>query len=124
MNQWKKLSTDCERSAQKLKDSGYIRGCVNRAYYAVYSAATMLLLANGYIPDARREGPPHGDVLNLAGRIASISPERLENISEEIRILYRMRLDADYFAKKRVDMRMAQTSLTMCRSIMRKLGVI
>ncbi len=124
MNEWKKLSRDCERSAQKLRDSGYLRGCVNRAYYAVYSTAAMQLLANGYVPEARREGPPHGDVLSLAGRILSIRPDRLETISERIRTLYRMRIWADYYAKKTVDSRMAETSLAICRNVLKDLGVI
>jgi len=124
LNQWKKLSRDCEMSAQKLKEAGYLRGCLNRAYYAVYSAATMQLLANGYSPEPRREGPPHGEVFNLCGKIAALSDERLGRISEQIRILYRMRLDADYFARKTVTMRMAGTGLTMCRAVLKELGVL
>jgi len=124
INAWKKLSRDDERSAQKLKDAGYLRGCISRAYYAVYSAATMHMLASGYIPDARKEGPPHGEVLNLVGRIDSISRERLEMISGKIRILYRMRLDADYFANKNVDARMAGTGLTICRSVLKEFSIL
>lgn len=124
MSKWKKLSKDCEHSAQKLKDSGYLRGCVNRSYYAVYSAVTMLLLANGYIPEARREGPPHGDVLNLVGRVSSMRRERLEIIGEKTRTLYKMRLDADYFATRTIDARMAKTSLIICRSVLKELGVL
>lgn len=123
MNEWKKLSRDCERSAQKLRDSGYLRGCVNRAYYAAYSAATMLLLANGYTPGARREGPPHGDVLDMTGRVTSIPADRLDIISQKMRTLYKMRLDADYFAKRTIDARMAQASLLICRSVLKELGV-
>jgi uncharacterized protein (UPF0332 family) len=121
LSTWKKLSRDCERSAHMLKRAGYLRGCINRAYYAVYSAATMHLLACGYVPESRREGPPHGDILNLTARIRSIPRAKLDAIDSRIRALHKMRLHADYFASKTVDARMAEASLVLCRGILKEL---
>jgi len=63
----------------------------------------------------------HGEILNIDLRVRSIPQGRLDLIGRNIRTLYKMRLDADYYPKKTVDARMANHSLVLCRSVLKEL---
>jgi uncharacterized protein (UPF0332 family) len=124
VNEWKKISGDKLRSAEKLRDSGYLRSALSRAYYAAYSAVTMHLVADNYVPPSSdRERPGHAESQSLVLRLPSLSKNDAKDVREKVSRLYKFRLEADYRAKVQISRRQADQAIMICRSVLGKLGM-
>jgi len=121
---WNEIAIDNFKSAQKLRDLGYLRGCVNRAYYAAFSAVTFALGAGpAYRPG--RQTPDHKLVtVLLEQHVQSLPRWQLSAVKAAVRRLYSVRIDADYPSNARIDRAIACGALRDCRVVLDGLEVL
>ncbi len=88
------------RAAKSLKDSGYLRSAINRAYYSAYASTTGALEQGGTsLGAADRPNPGHEQLSKLIRH--NLEPKRLSDVqrrdlARRFRDLRRLRVMSDY----------------------------
>jgi uncharacterized protein (UPF0332 family) len=97
MPKWKDLARDNRLAAYELNRAGHWRSCVSRAYYAIFSATTGILILQGIRMSKDHSNPSHVKLPALVRvHLARLQHHRRWRLAALIRTLYNMRLAADY----------------------------
>ena len=102
---WWKMAQGSLAAAQLLAKDGEARSSASRAYYAVYQAATALLLYYGMTPPADREAWSHEATPDLIRRLSGtiISEDARKDIKLRLEACYELRIIADYVGQANVE---------------------
>ena len=101
---WRDLADASRTAAYELFQNGRWRSCASRAYYAVYSDATRVLLSVGTTMPANQNNPKHKAVPSLLAHNAH--PLGLNDrwrLSGLVTGLYNFRVIADYVPATTLD---------------------
>jgi uncharacterized protein (UPF0332 family) len=112
MATWREMATDCRFASYEMFHYGRWRTCVNRAYFAVDSAATEALIRQGTTMPADREGPSHAKLPGMAANnLREISHSLRWQLARVIATMYKLRIMADYMPSVVVEEAEARLSL-------------
>jgi len=103
---WIGMARSTSAAAEKLRTDGYPRDAASRFYYAAFYTATALLLYRGLTPPQEREGWSHEQTPELVmDELVPVLPDRDRRygLYKRLRILYGLRLTADYRATRPVN---------------------
>ena len=116
---WDEIAADNFQSANCLGKAGHWRSCVNRAYYAAFSAVTHVLTGKASFRQ-NRETPEHKQVPMLIDCYLVDLPN-MSMVKAAMRRLYNERIDADYKSGRTVDEATAriarQDAYTVCKCL-------
>ena len=119
---WKKLPADAYDAALLLLQNGRCRSMISRAYYAVFSRATALLVVHGMKPPDGREGPHHAKLATLiVDHLEYLGDHRFKIAAWVTTLYHDLRLRADYCPSAPVDMGDARDALALMRNACRYL---
>lgn len=113
MPTWSDVARECRDAARALREAGYWRGALNRAYFAFFSEiARVLVLANVTMP-LDWEGPKHGALGDLIANNLSnwFSAPHIGRLLQVRSLLYKLRIIADYSPSQAVEKRDADTAI-------------
>jgi hypothetical protein len=97
MATWMELATFNRSAAVRLFAKDTWRGCVSRAYYAVYSGVADALIRIPVAMPAGREGPHHIPLPEIIGNnLTTLAQHKRWRLSGLVRTLYDLRCLADY----------------------------
>lgn len=97
MTSWRDIATQNRSAAIELFALRRWRGCVNRAYFAVYSEVTHALLAVPVTMPAGRQAPNHLTLPNLVNyNLMGLGGRNRWRLSGLVKKLYDLRCVADY----------------------------
>lgn len=97
MATWAELAKWNRSAAIRLFEKDTWRGCVSRAYYAVYSGVTDALLRVPVTMPAGREGPHHVPLPEIVGHnLTMLAVRKRWRLSGLVKELYNLRCLADY----------------------------
>jgi len=122
MPNWSEISKNNFDAAKQMLDD-YPRSSVSRAYYAAFAALTDVVLKSKKVRlPQERETPSHR---KLPGYLSQIYVQngKLKQIKQYIRLLYSLRLVADYDSKTRVDKLVARDAVRFASAILLESGV-
>ena len=93
---WNMMASSSYGAAGLLAQERYERSAVSRAYYAVYSRIAHVLASRGLTFADGREGPGHEQLADLVLHHLRMLGQYRWYVAEDLRKLYKMRLEADY----------------------------
>lgn len=95
---WRDMADESIKAGRELKQD-CPRSAVSRFYYAAYQAGTALLLYRKQQPPETREAWSHADTPEMLKEhlLATVkSKDKVVDLTERLRQLYKVRLNADY----------------------------
>ena len=123
---WDDMSLNCFKAAQSLRKLKNNRSCVNRSYYAAFSAVTHEMRKITHVFPSGYEHPPHKE---MSKKVKQISPnlnltsyERAELVLI-LKRLYKAREDADYRNQTIIDDVLAKSCLRDAEVALTLLGL-
>ncbi|MBX3364248.1 MAG: hypothetical protein KF866_05720 [Phycisphaeraceae bacterium] len=125
MGSWNAVRDEQFGAAQHCKDGRYVRGCLSRAYYATYAAATEALQRAGIdVSIGGRPNPGHEQLIELVRHNLNrrkFSDEDRMKMARNMRRLLSFRIGADYDPESSFEIDDAVLALKMARSVQRML---
>lgn len=120
MAKWTDLAKDNRLAAYEMNRAGRWRSCVSRAYYAIYSAATSQLVQHGVAMPKAYGNPSHLKLPTLVrlGFKTQLRPKQGQ-LPGLIRMLYTMRLAADYQPQVTVEAVEARQAISLMEQAFR-----
>jgi len=100
---WQSLADDAYRASLSLRQERRCRSAISRAYYAVYSRVTALLVAHGVTMPDDYEGPLHSKLAALIEAHLTGLRSKRWTVAGLARGLYDLRVIADYHPSVPVD---------------------
>lgn len=123
MDDWVTISLDSIAAAKSLHADGHYRSCVSRSYFGAYAAVASALEGVIQYPDGR-EGPGHAALPSLIkSNLTGVSSGARQSIKQDIGLLYKARLEADYSPSASCDEEMARIALRAACAVQRELGL-
>ncbi|MCA9411398.1 MAG: HEPN domain-containing protein [Candidatus Omnitrophica bacterium] len=116
------MSLESLRSSKDLRDNGYWRSSVSRAYYAAYAAITGSLGTQSF--PRGWNNPSHAGLPNQISNEGSLPESVRRKLKRNIRILRNMREDADYRPQRVVGKNEAIDALHNSSEILKLLEAI
>jgi uncharacterized protein (UPF0332 family) len=109
---WRQVAVDALKAGGELCDLGRYRSSVSRSYYAAYSALAARLSEAGISFANEREGPGHEQLTDLIeNNLPGRKTWQRRELKKLVRMLYGVRLQADYSPQAAVGRAEAQRSL-------------
>ncbi len=109
---WDDLAVSNREAAVMLRQKKAFRSAISRAYYAVYALVTARLCETGLNFAHEWEGPAHQSVPELVkNHLKRLSRNQRSKVAEAIKILYSVRIQADYWPSASVGVAEARESL-------------
>lgn len=108
MDTWRQMSEGALRGAEILLREGDYRGCVSRAYYAAYCAATSEIVKKLTTFPHGWKNPTHEKVPVYVQNNLTIAQCKKDTLSTLIKTLRLFREDADYRPHIAVDEQIAR----------------
>lgn len=121
MGSWASISVDALKAAKLLNNAGHWRACVNRSYYAAYSAVTARI-PKGTQFSRGRQNPAHDQIPRIARQL--LPPTESRELVKDLKLLRHLREDADYRPGISVDSEYAVIAIHAAGRIARVTGVI
>lgn len=119
---WDAMCRDARGAAQAIRDA-HPRSSVSRSYYAAYSPVTSALVAAGVSFPAGRQNPPHANLTRyVENSLTRLSVRERRQVKNALRVLWMMRVEADYVATASVDDRTARDALRWAHAALLPLG--
>jgi hypothetical protein len=118
MQDWQELGIDSLRAAKallKADKAELSRSIASRAYYAAYSVVTAEIVKRSSKMHFRNgwQNPAHSDLPRYVRQFLGHLPRHTQrNINTNLRVLWYLRVDADYRPRASVD---TQAALSSCR---------
>jgi HEPN domain-containing protein len=119
---WRDIGRVGSRSAKLLYESGDYRGSANRAYYAVYHAATAVCVEHGDEFPHGRNNPPHDQLPQLILNNGDLPLGRRRQIVRLLLLLRTEREIADYRPGRTIDILNARDGLIAMTTVLKVLG--
>ncbi len=95
--QWREISRNSRKAAQRLLEAECYRSCVSRAYYAAYAAITSALVQQGITLAYQGNNPSHLSLPALVVNNLTFLPLTIRfDLNKALRRLYAARIGADY----------------------------
>jgi uncharacterized protein (UPF0332 family) len=126
MSSWQELGIDSLKAAKTLHGKRLWRSSASRAYYAAYSAVTAEIVARNPKQSFRHgwRNPAHGELPRyVRERLCHLPPQTRRSINTNLRLLYKLREDADYRPQASVDEQTATMSCRVASAVFRELRV-
>ena len=120
MSTWTEMAKDNRLAANEARAAQRWRTCVSRAYYAVYSELTELLISQNVMMPAGRANPRHERLSNMveANLKQFTHPVRVQ-LAGAVRQLYKLRVMADYMPLIAVEHQEAKIALGLLCQVYR-----
>ena len=124
MATWSDMSREARSAAFELVEGGRVRSALSRAYYALFSALTGRLVAEGVQMPVDQEGPSHRKLCDgnlIANNLKGLDPRTRGRLISIVPNLYRLRIIADYRPSMSVtpdDVRLALGDMTQALQIL------
>ena len=103
---WLDMARESEKAGRVTEAEGLYRVSVSRYYYAAYQAATAVLLYRRQTPPDGRGAWSHAETPQLFREhlgVAVASSDSRKQIADNLRKLYKARVDADYVSDAAID---------------------
>jgi len=114
------MAKDSRLAANEARVAHRWRTCVSRAYYAVYSELSELLLRQNVTMPAGRANPRHERLPNMVeANLRQFSQPLRVQLAGAVRRLYRLRLMADYMPQVAVEHQEAKLALGLLCQVYR-----
>ena len=123
---WLQLAREARSAAHSLTAPEHCRSCVSRCYYAAYLAVTGELLrqCRGITFAHGWGNPPHHELPRyIKNNLTGLPISTRRELSRDLRLLYKMREDADYRPSATVDADLATDARRVAHAVLGALGV-
>src|SRR2546430_651925 len=120
MSTWTEMAKDNRLAANEARAEQRWRTCVSRAYYAVYSELSELLLRQHVTMPAGRANPRHERLRNMVeANLKQFSHPQRVQLAGAVRRLYRLRVMADDMPQVAVEHQEAKLALGLLCQVYR-----
>ena len=123
MATWTELSQEALQAAKSLAGQGLWRSSINRSYYAAYCAVTSELVRRRVSFARGWNNPAHEQVPDLIEHNLSLPRATRRRLKRIMRVLRRVREDADYRPAIVIERAHALDSLRMAAVVLKEMGV-
>lgn len=119
---WTSLSSTNAEAADVLIAAGHWRSSINRAYYSAYAGTTAKL---SHLAPFRYgwNNPHHSDLPNMVDQVKGLAPAERKVLKREIKQLFRLRVQCDYFPAAFIDREHAKSAYRRMTKCLEILGV-
>jgi len=114
---WNTLASSSYGAVGLLAQERYDRSTVSRAYYAAYSRIAHMLALCGMTFADGREGPGHEKLDEVVLRHLRMLGQHRWLVAEDLRTLYKMRLEADYRPSRPIEAMAARKAVRLMSRI-------
>lgn len=118
---WEELSRDAIRAAKLLRNEGRWRSSVSRSYYAAYAAVTSRLSPADF--SRGWKNPSHSSLPDRIDGVSSLSQGSKHALKRTLRILRKLREDADYRPRAVIQEAEAVDALRNASQVLTILGI-
>jgi len=121
---WHEMSYSSLQAAKTLRNRGLWRSSVSRSYYAAYTAVAGAVARRGLVFAGGRINPTHSQLAKLIDNESEISQSTRRRIKQNVRMLWKARVDADYSPVAQIGRTEAISYLRAATSVLKDLGVL